>query len=51
MKRIYVSEKEVAETLSRITAEQAKSKVFLSVRVMPYRGNKYSRDTKVIIIG
>lgn len=51
MKRLYVHEKEVAETLSRITVEQAKSKIFLSVRVKPYRGNKYSKDTKVIIIG
>lgn len=51
MKRIYVPEKDVAETLSRITAEQVKAKVFLSVRVKQYRGTKYGKGIKVIIIG
>ncbi len=50
-KRYYVPENMVPELVAEITRSQAKSKVFLNVEVVPYKGRKYEKGTMVVTVG
>lgn len=50
MTRYYVDQSEVNALVAKLNRAQAKAKLFVNIRVIPYRGKKYPQDTTVTVI-